>query len=92
MSPMLSASSEDIARVMDKLEPALVGFPKHHVLFACLSLALLLQDPDIDIDNLQLGVMGVSAWITDFLTEHQTENGTDGGSMTFPQVEEGKMN
>ena len=57
------ATGEEIEAVIAAIEPSLVNRPTHHVLIACLSLAILIMHPDISPEKLQAAVKGTSQYI-----------------------------
>jgi hypothetical protein len=57
------ASGEEIITIVNKLENALVGVRRSHGIIAALSLALILENPEISPDALQSGVRDVSRYI-----------------------------
>jgi hypothetical protein len=64
----ISATGADVQMIVEQIEPILMGFPRHHVLIACITLAMLMQHPDISPTQLQEGVKGVSQWMALFLS------------------------
>ena len=63
----LSATGEQVGAIIDKIEGAITGEPKHHVLMACLTLALVMQYPNISAEELQEGVKRTSQFIAFYL-------------------------
>lgn len=62
------ATGSDIEAALEKMVPPMDGIEPGVVLLAALSLAFILQDPDIEPDDLTVGVKGASEWIALFLT------------------------
>lgn len=88
MNPTLvgEATGEEIDAVISKIEPHLDGVPRVHVLIACISLALLVQYPDLTPDELQQGVRGVSQYICMFL------DGLEMGGITVTDLPKEQIN
>ena len=63
------AAGEQISQLLDAMEPVLDGHPKHNVLVACLSIAVLLQRPDLDADELKTAVFETSQWLAMYLSQ-----------------------
>ncbi len=72
------AEGKDVSRVISKIETA-IGEDEDEtvVLMACLSLALMIQHPQISNRQLMDGVLGSSEWIALYLTS--LEDQKDGG-------------
>lgn len=64
----VGASGPEIQRIVEGMEPFLMQFSRDQVLIACLSIAILIQDPDIAVENLQAGVKGASEWMCLYLS------------------------
>ena len=62
------ATGAEIDEILKAIEPGLMNRPRHHVLIACLSIAVLIMHPDISPEKLQEGVKGASQWICLFLS------------------------
>ncbi len=48
----VTASGEEIYKVIEALEPHLTGFPRHHVMIACLSIAAGIMDEDLEPEDI----------------------------------------
>jgi len=53
---------------LDKILPAVADEDPRVILLSVLSIALILQHPDIDPEDLSLGVKGASEWIALYLS------------------------
>lgn len=69
------ATGDEVAGVVSMLEDALIGTPRGLCIIALISMSLVLQNPDITPDDLQIGVKEVSRYIC--LLLDQTEVPTD---------------
>ena len=58
-----SATGEEISAVIDKIDSAVDGCPYNHVIIAAIAMAITLQKPDIEEDELQELVMKVSKYV-----------------------------
>ena len=65
---LASATGSQIQEIIEQIEPFLIDKPQHHVLIACLSVAILLMDPNISPEELQEGVKGASHYLVMFLS------------------------
>lgn len=61
-------SGDEIFNLLVALDPILAPLPKQNVVIACLSIALLRQEPDLTIKELEAGVRGASEWLCVFLS------------------------
>lgn len=64
-----TATGSEIEMIIERLEYALEGVKRGHGLIALLSLALVIQKPDISQDLLQDGVRDVSRYMCLILDE-----------------------
>lgn len=62
-----TASGDEIKAIVELLEPALIGTQRTHGIMACISMSLILMEPDLTPDQLQEGVRKVSEYICLFL-------------------------
>lgn len=67
----------DLSKIIDKLEEVLTGEKKSHILVACLSLALLVMDDDIEAEELAEGVLGASQWMSLYIDSLGEEVGKE---------------
>ena len=73
------ATGADIQKVLEAVQPVIADFPRTHVMMACLALALMVQDPELSIEELHDGVVGMSQWACLYLhrlEESKTQPGT----------------
>lgn len=56
-----------VKRLVTRIKAVCQGEDPELVLMACLSLILVIQHPDISVEDLQKGVMGTSEWVALFL-------------------------
>ena len=63
-----TATGAEIGRIVEEVSPILSKEDPSHVLMACLSLAFVVQDPDITPDDLARGVRSASEHIALFLS------------------------
>lgn len=63
----VQVSSEDYQELIDNLIPAFAGYSRAHGIAACLTLALVIMNPDISAEELRDGVRGVSQWLAQFV-------------------------
>ena len=76
----MKATGAEIDEIIKAIEPGLMGHPKHQVLIASLSLAVLIMNPDISAEKLQEAVKGTSQYICLFLS------GLESGEMRKEQL------
>lgn len=62
------ATGAEIGRIVDEVTPILGKEDPIHVLMACLSLAIVVQDPEITPEDLARGVKETSEFIACFLS------------------------
>lgn len=62
------ATGAEIGRIVDEIVPILGKEDPIHVLMACLSIAIVVQDPDISPEHLADGVKGTSEHIALWLS------------------------
>lgn len=62
------ASGPEVEKIVQAMESAIGDKPPFMVLMACLSLALILQHPDISVEELQRGVKDSSQFIALWLS------------------------
>lgn len=60
------ANGEELGRLIAAMEKVLIGEKEHHVVMACLALAITIQCPSLSPEQLAKGVKGVSEWIALF--------------------------
>jgi hypothetical protein len=60
------ASGADIEKIVARISTVIKGEPINHVGMACLSIAVMLQDPNITPEKLVQAVKGASEWIACF--------------------------
>lgn len=56
------ASTEDIAKIIEALEPTLKDYPPDHQFIAAASLVLIIMNPYITLEQLTKGVDGLTMW------------------------------
>ena len=71
------ASGADIDRILTLMESVLSGQDEQHIVMACLALALMIQIPNIKLEQITAGVKGASEWITLFASELESPTTTD---------------
>ena len=59
----MSATGEEISKIVDMIENAVEGERESHVIIAALALAIVKQKPEIDSDELQGVILDVSRYI-----------------------------
>ena len=69
------ATGSEIFEVIQKLEPALDGVPRAHVVIAALSIALTVMHPNLSPEEIQAGVREVSQFICLWLSTTDTVKG-----------------
>ena len=62
------ATGMDVHNIVEKIEPVLAGLPRGHVLIALMTMAIIIQHPEITPEQLQEGVKGLSQWMALFLS------------------------
>lgn len=62
------ATGSDVYKLIDELAPVLDGKSRALIILACLSISLIVQDPDIEPQNLQNGVHETSQFIALYLS------------------------
>ncbi len=67
----MRADGEEIFDIIDKLEPVLKDETAPNAVIACLSLAIMLQNPSLALMKLQEAVLGASRWIALFLSANE---------------------
>lgn len=67
----IKADGSDIKRLVDKIENVIDGEHITHVSIACLVVAILAQRPDIDPDEMQETVKGVSEYMAACLSPNE---------------------
>lgn len=72
-----TVSNDDVFKIVQKLEGLIAEEQPAHVIIACLSVALILQHPEINLDQLGEGVHGMSQWTALFIDglQHPVEEG-----------------
>lgn len=75
----IEADGNDIAAIVESLQPVLTGLPRANALIACLSVVLTIMNPDITADELSDGITETSRFICMFLAER--EGLLDGGTV-----------
>lgn len=60
---VMTATGEDLYKIIQLVEPVVEGHPKVHVVGAFLSMALAAMDPDITGDQLQEGIEELSKFM-----------------------------
>jgi hypothetical protein len=63
---LIHTSTEDVHRIIYKIEQAVDDEDDDDIMVACLSMALFYQFPHISISQLVEGVRGVSEWMVAF--------------------------
>lgn len=59
----VQASGDEIATIVNRINLALEGTLSDHVVAACITIAIILQKPDIEGDDLSLAITEVSKYI-----------------------------
>lgn len=59
----VQASGADVAEVVNVIEDAVEGYANLHVSVACLVVAILAQNPDVEANKLQKMVKGLSEYM-----------------------------
>lgn len=67
-----TATGQEIADIVAGVQEALLGVPRGHAIIACLSMALILQNPDISPEQLQSGIKDVSRYVCLLLEGEET--------------------
>ena len=65
-----TASPAEVLEVWKRLE----GLPHHQVVVGCLTMAIVVQKPDIDVDDLSYLVMNVSRHVASLLLSMRGKN------------------
>ena len=68
----VQASGKDIADLVDRIEDVVEGVPNIHLSIACIVVAALAQNPQINPDRLQECVKGVSEYLAACLFDEST--------------------
>ena len=58
-----TATGDQIAEIVDKIDMAVEGYPSSHVLMACIALTVVMQKPDITPDALERAIYDVSQYV-----------------------------
>lgn len=74
-------SGEDISKVLDAIMPIIEDFPRHHIIIACISLAITLQAPRMTAQTLYGAIQSTSRHICTLITEDEE---TIGGAPLAP--------
>ena len=69
------ASGEDVSRVVGRMSDIFKNEENHIILMSALSIAIMVQQPDVTPEQLKAGVLGASQWIALYLTSIE-ESGT----------------
>ena len=78
-----TVSGMEVHRLIDKMEPALENEPIATVIIACLTIALMAQNPYLTVDELEKGVCIVSQGLALFAAEK---------GLAMEDVPKGKLN
>lgn len=62
------ATGEEVYQLVCQIEPILIGVDRAKAIMACLSIALILQNPDLTPQEIQEGVRGASQWMCLYLS------------------------
>lgn len=69
-----SATGEEIHKIISAIEPALMDFPPAHVAIACLTVAVVIQNPNISPEALQICIKETSQFMCLMLQTTQKED------------------
>ena len=71
----LNAKGEQIEAVISRIEPTLEGVPRGHAIMALLALAVYMQNPNIQPEQLVRCIKSVSEYICLLMETFDVENG-----------------
>ena len=71
---MSRISGDEFVAAMNKLEAAAEGLTPTQFIIALIGLSLTLQYPDIEPEELQVGIKGASQWIAMYLDSIQEKD------------------
>lgn len=73
------ATGDEIFQLVKAIDPILVGHTKPQIIIACLSIALIEQEPELSVKELQDGIKGASEWMCVFLSTTEAAKLARGG-------------
>ena len=58
-----TATGDQVAEIVDKIDDAVSGYPYSHVIMGCLALVIVTQKPDITPEALEKAIFDVSQYV-----------------------------
>lgn len=68
-----TATGKEIEEIINEIAPIIQDKPSAHVMMACLALAMIIQHPDIEPEDLQRGVKEASEWMALYVSSVDPE-------------------